>query len=139
MYKDIARHRHRHRHDNYDKIEVPDGGIALGEWVLIMNDDRNNWHNEEAHLDGYSGVAVKCVQDGGIIVVYALLAFFFNYGPFVLVKVPQKVSFRTTEGIRSWRMQDIRNSIISASLGGRCHPKKQSRDVRDFLARLVIE
>ena len=72
--------------DNYDKIEVPDGGIALGEWVLIMNDDRDNWHDEEAHLDGYSGVAVKCVQDGGIIVVYALLAFFFDYGPLVLVK-----------------------------------------------------
>ena len=71
---------------NYDKITVPDGGIALGEWVLIMNDDRDNWHDEEAHLDGYSGVAVKCVQDGGIIVVYALLAFFFDYGPLVLVK-----------------------------------------------------
>ena len=71
---------------NYDKITVPDGGIPLGEWVLIMNDDRDNWHDEEAHLDGYSGVAVKCVQDGGIIVVYALLAFFFDYGPLVLVK-----------------------------------------------------
>jgi hypothetical protein len=71
---------------NYDKITVPDGGIPLGEWVLIMNDDRDNWHDEEAHLDGYSGVAVKCVQNGGIIVVYALLAFFFDYGPLVLVK-----------------------------------------------------
>ena len=76
-----------HNYDgNYDKITVPDGGIALGDEVVIMNDGRDNWHDEEAHLNGYNGVAVKCVQDGGIIVVYALLAFFFDYGPLVLVK-----------------------------------------------------
>ena len=60
---------------NYDKITVPDGGIALGEWVLIMNDDRDNWHDEEAHLDGYSGVAVKCVQNGGVYCSVRLACF----------------------------------------------------------------
>ena len=68
----------------YDAIQVPDLGIRVGTWALIVYDGTDP--DEDDILIGQHGQVVRCVEVGGVIIVYMLLEMFFGEGPLVVVQ-----------------------------------------------------
>ena len=73
---------------NGDKpIECTDGwSIGIRDRVIIDFDDNDNWHDQEADLEGYHGSVVGWFQKNELTIVYVLLWDLYSFGPYVVVK-----------------------------------------------------
>jgi hypothetical protein len=69
----------------YEKIEVPEEGINVREWVGVVNDDNTNRHSNSDDLTNMRERVVTCHKDRTCIAVYMLLDK-LGYGLLVLMK-----------------------------------------------------